>query len=513
MRAHIGCAAWSSGATLRRMSEAGRTAPGETQYYRGLLDLGRCPDPEALLRRSLELLVELTGAREAYIELEDAGARDRWWAARGCDAERVDAIKASISQGIIAEAVATGETVLTAAAFDDPRFEDRESVRQHAIEAVICAPLGEDAPLGVVYLQGPQEDLRVSAVEVQQHVAYFARALAPFAERLVLRADSRRARAGIGAFAGVLYRSEAMHRLVERLALAAPLDVPILFLGGTGVGKSLLARATHAHSGRRASSPFVEINCAAIPDELLENELFGAAPGAHSSVPRGGLVGKVEAAQGGTLFLDEIGELSLRSQAKVLQLLQSRQYYRLGSTESLRADVRLMAATNVDLRRCVDEGRFREDLFYRLRVLEVVVPSLEERAEDLGLLAEHFVSEAAERHDLPVTGLTTGARHAILNAPWPGNVRELAHRLESAVINAHFRAHTAVDIQDVFPEESAVGTFDQTLQEATRQFQKRHLRAALEATNWNVTEAARQLDVARSHLYNLIRAHGLTRHQ
>ena len=166
-----------------------------------------------------------------------------------------------------------------------------------------------------------------------------------------------------------------MQEVVERLRLAAPLDVHVLLTGETGVGKTLLAQSMHA-AGGRASGPFIELNCAAIPDALLENELFGADEGAHSSVPRGGVIGKVEAAEGGTLFLDEIGELSLSSQAKLLQLLQSHSYFRLGSPQERRADVRVVAATNLDLEHEVANKRFRQDLYYRLNVLQVRVPSL-----------------------------------------------------------------------------------------------------------------------------------------
>ncbi len=488
----------------------------EGRYYRSLLDLGTQQQPGPLLEEALRLLVDLTGAREAYIELrdDDRPLPVHWFAASGCDEARVSEIQETISRGLIAEAVATGETVVTASARRDPRFEDRESVRNHRIEAVICAPLGHDVPLGVVYLQGASgpDGLDVSTGETQRHVEYFARAITPFLESLLARlapVDSNATTTG--PFSALQFRSRSMQEVVERLRLAAPLDVHILLTGPTGAGKSLLAKSVHAASGRRAAGPFGELNCAALPESLLENELFGAEQGAHSNVPKGGVLGKVEAAEGGSLFLDEIGELSMSAHAKLLHLLQSREYYRLGGSEVRHADVRVLAATNRDLKREVAERRFREDLYFRLNVLEVRVPALSERTDDVPLLAQHFARSAGERHRLPVSRLSTGALRAVLHADWPGNVRELANRIESGVLNAHLRGASVVQASDLFPQDSGDEDSATSLQEATRRFQKRHILSILDATEWNISEAARRLDVARSHVYNLIKAHGIER--
>lgn len=486
----------------------------EGRYYRRLLDLGMLDEPEPLLEEALQLLVELTGAREGYIELtdDDEGPLRRWSAAEGCDASRVAEIRATTSSGIIAEAIATGEVVRTASAMLDPRFGDRESVRDHAIEAVICAPLGRERPLGVVYLQGGGDALQVFAEETYGHVGYFARAVSPFLENLLARMRADDAGDREGPFAEVRYRSPAMRDVIRRLRLVAPLDVNVLFTGATGVGKTLLARAAHMAS-RRAGGPFVELNCAAIPEPLIENELFGAVEGAHSNVPRGGVRGKVEAAHGGTLFLDEIAEMSLGAQAKLLQLLQSGTYFRLGSPEPSTSDVRIMAATNRDLADEVRAKRVREDLYYRLNVLAVRVPSLAEREEDVTLLARHFAAEACERHGLPSMRVSPRGLAAVLHASWPGNVRQLANRLETAVLNAHLRGSLFVEPADLFEADADSDVAEEalSLQEATRQFQKRHVLSVLEATGWNLSETARRLDVVRSHVYNLIKLHGLSR--
>jgi Nif-specific regulatory protein len=485
------------------------------RYYRSLLDLNVEGAPEELLEEALRLLVQLTGAREGYIEVDDAGSSSvQWSASFGCDPARVSEIRRTVSHGIMAHAIASGKVVVTAAAHSDPRFEDRESVRDNEIEAVICAPVGRDELRGVVYVQGGAESLKPSE-ETEQHVAYFGRVLIPFVEANLARLRPALEPHESGPFARVGSRSRTMRGVIERLRFASPLDVDLLFTGPTGVGKSMLARLVHGAS-RRAAAPFVEVNCAALPEALFENELFGAEEGAHSSVPRGGLIGKVEAAEGGTLFLDEVADLTLASQAKLLTLLQSRTYYRLGGHQPRRANVRVLAASNVDLLAQVAQKRFREDLFYRLNVLEVRVPPLSARVEDLPFLAAQLVRVATERHGLPPCRLSPGALRALLHADWPGNVRELAHRLESAALDAHMRGVSMIEARDVLVDGDAErdderSDDDLSLQEATRRFQKRYLLSVLEASDWNISETARRLDVARSHAYNLMRLHGLER--
>jgi Nif-specific regulatory protein len=224
--------------------------------------------------------------------------------------------------------------------------------------------------------------------------------------------------------------------------------------------------------------------------------------------------GKVAAAEHGSLFLDEIGDLSPAAQSKLLQLLQSKEYYSLGSPKPTRADVRLIAATNTDLRAAVSERRFREDLFYRLQVLPIRMPSLAERREDIPELAAFLCTSACQRHGLPGLELSRNALRALEAAEWPGNIRQLAHAVEAAVIRAAGAGATQVERDDLFPD-SGVPTVKPdealTFQEATRRFHRQLLCEALEETSWNIVETARRLDLARSHIYNLIRALGLQR--
>jgi Nif-specific regulatory protein len=491
------------------------TVRRERDFYRSLVELAEHDSLPALLDAARGVLIARVAAREAMIEVvDDSLDAAAHVVAHGCEPGRVAAISSFVSRGIIGEAMATGKTIVTANAAQDPRFLQFESVQRHQLEAVLCVPIGQTVYAGVVYLQGKQgaREFQPYDAAVQREVERFARALAGPVERL-LRAESIAAprrpppdsRNPDDPFAVIRGKSQAMADVVERLRLAAPLDVHVLLTGPSGVGKTLLANAVHLAS-RRRNGPFVEINCAAIPEALLENELFGAEPGAHSAATRGAIKGKVEAAEGGTLFLDEVGELAPGAQSKLLQLLQSRMYYRLGSTMPRRADIRVVAATNANLQAAIAERKFREDLYYRLQVLEIHVPSLAERSEDLVPLGLEFLRQATERHQLARKTLSPSAMRAIQAAQWPGNVRQLANRIESAAIHAEMRHSDRIEALDIFPEDpKSSAEAPATLQSATRRFQRTHILGVLTATDWNALEAARILDVSRSQIYNLIR--------
>jgi transcriptional regulator with PAS, ATPase and Fis domain len=496
------------------------TTRRERDLYRSLLDFADHDDLETLLQAALGVLVAHVSAREVMIEvIDDAIEATSHVVAHGCERERMTEISSFVSRGIIGEAMATGKTIVTANAAEDPRFLAFESVQRNQLEAVLCAPIGKAAHVGVVYLQGKQgtREFQPYDAAVQSVVELVARALSGPVERLLDRTEpasapsraARRTSDPDDPFAAIRGRSQAMEDVVERLRLAAPLDVHVLLTGPSGVGKTLLANAVHCASRRRGGA-FVEINCATLPEALLENELFGAEPGAHSAVTRSALKGKIEAAEGGTLFLDEIAELAPGAQGKLLQLLQSKTYYRLGGTQPRRADVRVVAATNVNLQAAIAEKKFREDLYYRLQVLELRIPTLAERTEDLVPLSFEFLRQAVDRHQLTRKSLSPGAIRAIQSAQWPGNVRQLANRIESAAIHAELRGSDNVEGHDMFPDDrQSSSEASATLQSATRSFQRKHILGVLTSTDWNIPDTARILDVSRSHVYNLIRTYEL----
>ena len=311
---------------------------------------------------------------------------------------------------------------------------------------------------------------------------------------------------------GILGRSEALAAVLERLGAFAPLETNVLITGPSGTGKSMFARALHDNSGR-AQGPFVALNCAAVPEALAESELFGADKGAHSGTAQHGTEGKVAAAEGGTLFLDEIGELPLGVQAKVLHLVQNKEFYRLGSGTPRRADIRIVAATNRDLERAIAERTFREDLYYRLHGLRLRVPSLAERREDIGLLARHFFADGCERNGFPRMEPSVALLAAIEQEEWPGNVRQLASRCEEAVVNAGIDKAGAIELRHMFPRDADDGTPQRalTFHAARQQWERSFIMATLEQEDWNVAKTARALEMSRSHLNALIRRYELRR--
>ncbi len=490
----------------------------ERDLYRKLLDLGGNEGLESFLQEALALILQTSMATRGYIELRDESstddARGLWWIGTGLSETDVAETRAAISRGVIAEALATGRTIVSASAIDDPRFDSRESVKANRIEAVLCAPIGLDPPFGVLYLQertnpGPfSEDDR-------RRAELFARHLAPLADRLLLRRRQRdshdatrpyRAALELGSFAG---RSKAIARVLRDIAAAAPRKIAVLLTGPSGTGKTQLARILHASSPRRAQ-PFVEVSCGTLPESLVESELFGAMPAAHpTATPR--ILGKVAAAEGGTLYLDDVDTLPLSAQSKLLQLLQSLEYLPLGAKKAERADVRVVAATSADLKGAVERRSFREDLFYRLEIVPIRVPALGARAEDIHDLVDHFVARACDVHGLPLMAISRVALRVLQTTEWPGNVRQLENCVEAAVIRCSAEGVTQIERRHVFPDVASDDGASESFLDATRRFQAQFVARTLDETGWNVAETARRLEVTRSHVYNLIRAHGLDR--
>ncbi|MGA7563325.1 MAG: sigma-54 dependent transcriptional regulator [Desulfobaccales bacterium] len=330
-----------------------------------------------------------------------------------------------------------------------------------------------------------------------------------------LAEENRRLRQQRAPVKEIIGASAAICRLREKLALVAPTNAAVLISGDNGTGKELVARALHAFS-RRAHQPLVEVNCAAIPEDLIESELFGHEKGAFtgaSSQHRG----KFDLAHEGTLFLDEIGDMSLKTQAKILRILEEQRFERVGGGRPIQVDVRVLAATNKNLEEEIIKGRFREDLYHRINVIPLSVPPLRERREDIPLLAAHFLKELSQENGAPAKTFTPAALEALAAMPWPGNVRELKNFVFRLAILSPF---DLVDVGDLPLAASGAepaaeyGFIDPFLQvpsfrEARALFEKQFLRRKLSECQGNVSLLAEKIGLERSHLYRKLKAYGL----
>ncbi|BDH44910.1 two-component system response regulator GlrR [Salmonella enterica subsp. enterica serovar Choleraesuis] len=306
----------------------------------------------------------------------------------------------------------------------------------------------------------------------------------------------------------ILTRSPLMQRLLEQAHLVAQSAVSVLISGQSGTGKEVLAKAIHRASAR-SKAPFIAINCGALPEQLLESELFGHARGAFTGAvsSREGLF---QAAEGGTLFLDEIGDMPLPLQVKLLRVLQERKVRPLGSNNDIDIDVRIISATHRDLPRAMEQGEFREDLFYRLNVVALRLPALNERGEDIPLLANHLLRQSAERHQSSARSFSSDAMKRLMTAAWPGNVRQLVNVIEQCVALS-----PAPVISDALVAQALEGenTVLPTFAEARNQFELNYLRKLLQIAHGNVTQAARLAGRNRTDFYKLLARHELDPNQ
>jgi Nif-specific regulatory protein len=486
----------------------------ERDLYWRLLELGAQRDLKPLLQEALSLIIGVTHAKKGYLALyPDEQDEPGFEIAHSCSAGEVAAIRQKISQRIIASAMATGEAIRIDSALEDPLYQEGSSVQNNRIEAVLCVPIQREQPLGILYLQDRVEGGSFSATD-QKRAEIFSSHLVPFVDRLLSQKKSdakdytqgARKRLKLGEVIG---RSAVLADVLTQMEGVSRFDVSVLLTGPSGTGKTSLARVIHENSAR-VKGPFLELNCAALPENLFESELFGAIPGAHSTATKK-IPGKLAAAEGGTLLLDEVGELSLNLQSKLLQFLQSKEYFPLGSNKPERADVRIIAATNANLEDAVAQKKFREDLYYRLNVVSIQVPSLAERREDIPLLVDYFCQRACKKHKTASIEFSSAAIRSAQVTDWPGNIRQLSHAVEAALIRASIEGCGAVELKHLFPESKKKEAPNARLpfHEATRRFQKSFLLETLESTQWNVSDAAKALGLTRAYTHNLITSFSL----
>ena len=448
------------------------------RFYRRLLDLTAQHELDPLLGEALQLIVDVTQAAIGYLELhaEDENKPPRYWKACRATPTDIDAIRGLISRGIIGRAMAEGRTVNTASTISDERFQDLGSVKQNDIGSVLCAPVGSPA-IGVIYLQGRWVPEPFSTLD-RDRLQLFARQLAPLADRLVHQeepasADHTRQVRELFRCSEIVGRSEQTAKMLGLASNLSKLDVDVLITGPGGSGKALLARAIWANSSR-ASRPFVEVVCDA---------------------PNLDIEGQLQAAAGGVALLRDVVALNAQGQAHLLAFLVHRE-------REAPVVTRLIATSKTDLYERVKQGAFREDLFFRLRPVPVGVVGLRHRGDDLRDLVEHLVATSAARHGFERMRTAPQAVAACRDAAWPGNILELAQVIEVAVVRAAGEGSETVNDVHLFPERG--DTKRTSLQEMTKAFQRQLMIETLEANDWNISETAKTLGVARSFVYSLV---------
>jgi Nif-specific regulatory protein len=458
---------------------------------------------EPLARRLLELLLETMPAeRTAILLLDRAGEPTSGYALDRAGSAAIFPLSRTLVDRLVRERTA----VLSNDVLQTQGWTAAASLQAAHIQSLLAAPLhGPAGPLGVLYLDTREPGVRFddTHLELLTAVAGIASlALANTRHIEWLEEEKNRLEASLDAdLVGESPRMREIWRLLARVALS---DSTVLLRGESGTGKELAARALHRQS-RRAHRPFVAINCATLSETLLESELFGHERGAFTgAVER--KTGKLEVADTGTLFLDEIGEVPPPLQAKLLRVLQEREFERLGSTRPIRVDVRVIAATNRDLEKAIHEGTFREDLFYRLNVISCTLPPLRDRREDIPLLASHFAARFGRQLGRKVSGFTPEARACLQRYPWPGNVRELSNAIERAVVLGDDDLIHPEDLPETILEavptleRAPVTPYHDTVNEA----KKRSILGAVEKAGGNLTKAAELLGLNPNYLHRLI---------
>jgi transcriptional regulator with GAF, ATPase, and Fis domain len=506
-------------------------APGSPvgAWYRTFMEMADhlegLKSPEQMVSAALGSILRATGADRVHVELEDDDGARSYYMTRPEDRRPF-----RVSRSLVEQVRARGQVVHVPVAATDPIARTFHSVRSEGISAAVALPiqaLGKN--LGVIYADCTRDGAVLSAEDLQR-VAFCARILATALGNRVLVRSLLQREAPSGPHWALQTASPACAEFVQRVKLYAPADYTLLLRGETGTGKEVIARTLHDLS-RRSKGPFVPVNCAAIPDQLMESVLFGHEKGAFTGALQARR-GHFEEAHGGTIFLDEIGDMALELQAKILRVLQDRLVVPIGSRRQVRVDVRILAATHQDLERMVQEGRFREDLYYRLRELEITLPALRERREDIPALTQRFVAEAADELGLAeVPPLSAGAEARLTAEHWRGNIRELRHVVKGAVLRAgggtiqveHLDldrrldrgpvpAAAAADAAAAAPKlaatpagEAVAGTWKDRLEAQ----EKEALQRTLAEANGNLTRAAELFGVPRTTYREKLVRHGL----
>jgi Nif-specific regulatory protein len=430
-------------------------------------------------------------------------------------------VRYRIGEGVTGMVAQSGAPAVVPRVGREPRFLRRAAERAERDEEIsfICVPITLDGStigtLGIEqpFVAGMDAERTINALRITAGMIAQALRIQRLvdAERRQLVEENTQLRQELRQrydFTHLIGNSGPMRQVFEQVGQVVGTTATVLIRGESGTGKELIAHALHQHSPR-ADKPFIRVNCAALPETLAESELFGYERGAFTGA-QARRKGRFELADGGTLFLDEIGELSPSTQAKLLRVIQEREFERLGGTSTIRVDVRLITATNVDLERAQAEGTFREDLYYRLNVFTICVPPLRERKSDILLLADHFVEKYARLHGRGIKRISTPAIDMLVSYHWPGNVRELENTIERAVLVADGDVIHGHHLSPTLQTAEASGTVvSGSLGEAVAAFESNLIQDALKSTRGNRARAARLLNTTERIINYKIRRYGI----
>ncbi len=447
-----------------------------------------------LLDTLMDLVIEITNADKGFLILMEGDTLDIK-VARNLKRENISDAVSQLSDSIVAKVVQTRRAVIISDAMHDAEFQSAKSVMQLRLSSVICVPLLDRGRLlGLIYV-GNDSIVDLFQEQMMRALTVFAsQASLIIANALLLdelRVDNRRLHERLEQFrfGEIVGTSPVMQQVFRRVEKIAPTDISVLITGETGTGKELIAREIHTRSPR-TGKPFITINCGAIPENLLESELFGHVKGAFTGAVAT-KQGKFQAADGGTLFLDEVGELQLELQVKLLRAIQERIVIRVGDTRPEPVDIRILAATNRDLEKEIAGGRFREDLYYRLNVVNLHLPPLRARGDDIVVVARYLLSRFTREFDAKVKGFSPNATVAMRKHSWPGNIRELENRIKKAIVLCDSTVIGPDDLgltADVLPSIM-------NLADAKEKFQREYINEVLALNNGNRTKTARDLGV------------------
>lgn len=490
---------WDDQATSER-DRADGVARDVLAAYRRLADfsirLGERGDTDELLEALMDEVVALTSADKGFLlTLDDAG-RAHLRTARNLNRETITATLDELSDTIVSRVLEQKAPLIVSDALNDTMFKSSMSVMQLKLCSVMCVPLLFQGRMsGLIYVGNDnvvnlfdETTLEVLTVFATQAALLLDLAL----ERDALSADNRRLRAELEdhRFGEIIGACDPMREVFRKIEKVAATDVNVLVRGETGTGKELIAREIHRRS-RRKDKPFVAVNCGAIPENLMESELFGHRRGAFTGAIED-RSGRFQAAHGGTLFLDEIGEMPPNLQVKLLRAIQERTVTRVGDTRSQQVDIRIIAATHVNLEEAIAAHRFRDDLYYRLNVVGIELPPLRDRDEDVVLIARYLLERYAKEFERPVKGFTREAVIGLRKHAWPGNIREVENRVKKALILAE---GPRIDADDLELDEEVLAGRILPLSEAKEAFQMRYIDQVLALNNGNRTKTARDLGV------------------